>query len=91
MERTNKEEGSDLLGYDAVSYGKWLPTNEKNVQPSSPLLDLSLNMRVQCSFEMSGTTHHTTRRHNPEDLNPPLHDCEILKTRNNNAPLIFVL
>ena len=33
MERTNKAEGSDLLGYDAVSYGKWLPTNERNVQP----------------------------------------------------------
>ena len=35
MERTDKAEGSDLLGYDTVSYGKWLPMNEKNVQPSS--------------------------------------------------------
>ena len=46
MERMDKVEGSDLLGYDTVSYGKWLPTNEKNIQPSSSWPDLSLNMRV---------------------------------------------
>ena len=93
MERSNKAEGSDLLGYDAVSYGKWLPTNEKKVQTSSswPDIRVSLNMKVQRSFEMSGTKHHTTRRHKPEDLNPPLHNCEILETRNSNVPLILVL
>jgi len=46
MERTNKAEGSELLGYDVVSYGKWLPANEKKVQLSSSWPDLSLNMEV---------------------------------------------
>jgi hypothetical protein len=90
LERTNKAEGLVLLGYDALSYGKWFPTNERNVQPSYSWSGLSVNMRAQQSFEMSETTHHTTRRHNPEDLNPPLHDCEMLKTPNSNVPLSFL-
>jgi hypothetical protein len=89
MERTNNAEGLVLLGYDALSYGKWFPTNERNVQPSSSWPDLSLNMTAQRTFEMPETTNHITRRHKPEDLNPPLHNCEMLKTPNSDAPLIF--
>jgi len=34
------------------------------------------NMKTTGSFETSGITHTTTRRHMPEDLNPQYHRCE---------------
>jgi hypothetical protein len=42
-----------------------------------------LKMEAEFSTETSENVHHTTRRHNPEDISLRSHCCDILNSRGN--------
>ena len=63
-------EGTGLLGCDAASLGERFPTFWHNIVRSSKKSAWPLKMKAPQSFETSVTTHPTTHRHTPQDLNP---------------------
>jgi hypothetical protein len=73
---------STLLGYDASSVGNRTPTVQHNVLHLSFKIDrsskdrLSWKLRAACYLEISGSNYPFTRRHEPEQRNPPLQRWE---------------
>jgi hypothetical protein len=75
-------EDPGLLGYDAVSLSKWLPTFRITTNPSSSTLN---NQRQTRWLETSGNTSPMTQLTVTDDLKPQMHRCENPQARTETS------